>query len=86
MLDNFFQMLNRSDPILDKSIFRSKRMLDQLPEMLDKLDRMLNIWEKMWNHRAPMLDNPVAGTRRMLDIQMFDRPIAETKRISEVPV
>ncbi|KYD19822.1 hypothetical protein B4135_0721 [Caldibacillus debilis] len=86
MLDNFFQMLNRSDPILDKSIFRSKRMLDQLPEMLDKLDRMWNIWEKMWNHRAPMLDNPVAGTRRMLDIQMFDRPIAESKRISEVPM
>jgi len=68
MLDNFFQMLNRSGTILDKPAFRSKRMLDHLPEMLNKTDRMLNIWEKMWNDRGPILDSPAAGTGRMLDI------------------
>ncbi|RKO62858.1 hypothetical protein Cdeb_00588 [Caldibacillus debilis GB1] len=68
MLDNFFQMLNRSGTILDKPVFRKKRMLDHLPEMLNKTERMLNIWEKMWNDRDPILDSPAAGTRRMLDI------------------
>jgi hypothetical protein len=54
-------MLNRSGTILDKPAFRSKRMLDHLPEMLNKTDRMLNIWEKMWNDRGRKYRPPSPG-------------------------